>query len=60
VGDLWSKRGQAAGHPRHRQGPRARSGAASPEGLADLKQGSIIQLTGKKRNWGVKAEKVLI
>jgi diacylglycerol kinase family enzyme len=38
----------------------ARSGAASPGGLADLKQGSIIQLTGRNRSWGVKAEKVLI
>jgi len=38
----------------------ARSGAASPAGLADLKQGSIIQLTGKDRSWGIKAQKVLI
>ena len=38
----------------------ARSGAASPQGLADLKQGSTIQLTGKDRPWGIKAEKVLI
>jgi diacylglycerol kinase family enzyme len=38
----------------------ARSGATSPNGLADLKQGSTIQLRGKSRRWGIKAQKVLI
>jgi diacylglycerol kinase family enzyme len=38
----------------------ARSGPTSPKGLADLKQGSIIQLSGKTRHWGIKAQKVLI
>jgi diacylglycerol kinase family enzyme len=38
----------------------ARSGPASPKGLADLKQGSTIQLSGKSRHWGIKAQKVLI
>jgi diacylglycerol kinase family enzyme len=38
----------------------ARSGPTSPKGLADLKQGSTIQLSGKSRPWGMKAQKVLI
>jgi diacylglycerol kinase family enzyme len=38
----------------------ARSGPTSPKGLADLKQGSTIQLSGKSRPWGIKAQKVLI
>ena len=38
----------------------ARSGPTSPKGLADLKQGSIIQLSGKTRHWGIKALRVLI
>jgi hypothetical protein len=38
----------------------ARSGPTSPKGLADLKQGSIIQLSGKSRPWGIKALRVLI
>jgi hypothetical protein len=38
----------------------ARSGPTSPKGLADLKQGSIIQLSGKTRHWGIKAQRVLI
>jgi diacylglycerol kinase family enzyme len=38
----------------------ARSGPASPSGLAGLRQGSIIQLSGKSRPWGIKAQKVLI
>jgi diacylglycerol kinase family enzyme len=38
----------------------ARSGSTSPNGLADLKQGSTIQLTGKSKPWGIKAQKVLI
>jgi hypothetical protein len=38
----------------------ARSGPTSPKGQADLKQGSTIQLSGKSRPWGIKAQKVLI
>jgi hypothetical protein len=38
----------------------ARSGPTSPKGVADLKQGSTIQLSGKSRPWGMKAQKVLI
>jgi hypothetical protein len=38
----------------------ARSGPTSPRGVADLKQGSTIQLSGKSRPWGIKAQKVLI
>ena len=38
----------------------ARSGPTSPKGLADLKQGSVIQLSGKSRPWGMKAQKLLI
>jgi hypothetical protein len=38
----------------------ARSGPTSPKDLADLKQGSTIQLSGKSRPWGIKAQKVLI
>jgi diacylglycerol kinase family enzyme len=38
----------------------ARSGPTSPKSLADLKQGSTIQLSGKSRSWGIKAQKVLI
>ena len=38
----------------------ARSGPTSPNGLADLKQRSTIQLSGKSRPWGIKAQKVLI
>jgi diacylglycerol kinase family enzyme len=38
----------------------ARSSATSPNGLADLKQGSTIQLSGKSQPWGIKARKVLI
>jgi hypothetical protein len=38
----------------------ARSGPRSPNALADLKQGSTIQLSGKSRSWGTKARKVLI
>jgi diacylglycerol kinase family enzyme len=38
----------------------ARSGPTSPQSLADLKQGSTIQLSGKSRSWGIKAQKVLI
>jgi diacylglycerol kinase family enzyme len=38
----------------------ARSGPTSPKGLADLKQGSTIQLSGRSRPWGIKAHKVLI
>jgi diacylglycerol kinase family enzyme len=38
----------------------ARSGPTSPKGVADLKQGSTIQLSGKSRPWGIKAQKVLI
>ena len=56
--------GQSEGKPRAirvtAKADVARNGAASPGGLADLKQGSIIQLTGKDRPWGIKAQKVLI
>jgi hypothetical protein len=38
----------------------ARSGPTSPKGLAELEQGSTIQLSGKSRPWGIKAQKVLI
>src|SRR5262249_18016408 len=38
----------------------ARSAPTSPNGLADLKHGSTIQLSGKSRPWGIKARKVLI
>ena len=38
----------------------ARSAPTSPKGLADLEQGSTIQLSGKSKPWGIKARKVLI
>jgi hypothetical protein len=38
----------------------ARSAPRSPNGLADLKRGSAIQLSGKSEPWGIKARKVLI
>jgi hypothetical protein len=60
----WVIYGQTAGKPLAirvtAKADVARSGPTSPKGLADLKQGSTIQLSGKNRPWGIKAQKVLI
>ena len=60
----WVVYGQADGKPLvirvTAKADVVRSGPASPNGLADLRQGSIIQLSGKSRPWGMKAQKVLI
>jgi diacylglycerol kinase family enzyme len=60
----WVIYGQTAGKPLAirvtAKADVARSGPTSPKGLADLKQGSTIQLRGKSRPWGIKAQKVLI
>jgi diacylglycerol kinase family enzyme len=60
----WVIYGQAAGKPLAiritAKTEVARSGPASPHSLADLKEGSIVQLSGKSRSWGIKAQKIAI
>jgi hypothetical protein len=59
-GSVWERRAGKLAIRVPAKADVARSGPTSPKGLADLKQGSTIQLSGKSRPWGIKAQKVLI